>query len=113
MPRSPRPESHPWQGAYKSLPIRSRRDAGQHIEMWPQGEDGAAPARRRIESPRTVDVVADLKLRQQYLDLAELLGSVDAALSRRAVVVLAAVGDVEDLDADEAASLALCGCAAQ
>lgn len=82
--------------------------------MWPRGEDGAAGVRRHTKkSPRVVDAAADLKLRQQYLDIAELLGSVDATLSRQAVAVLAAVGDVEGLGADEAASLALCGCAAQ
>lgn len=96
------------------MPARGRHDAGQHIEMWPRGEDGTALPRRRVKVlPRVDDAAADSKLRQQYLDMAELLGSVDAALSRRAVAVLAAVGDVEGLSADEAASLALCGCAAQ
>lgn len=82
--------------------------------MWPRREDGAATPRRRVKSPpRQIDAVADAELRQQYLDLAEVLGSLTPALSRRAVAVLAAVGDVEGLGADDAASLALCGAAAQ
>lgn len=92
---------------------RSRNERLEDLFKLAQSDDATMPRAPRKSPPRRGDPVADAALRQQYLDVAELLGSVAEPLARRAVAVLAVVGDVEGLGADEVASLALCGAAAQ